>query len=440
MRRGVGFVLAGVMAAVLSVATVVVDSPSAHADSLLGYDLSADATGIRIFTILSDASPIPPLPVELPVALPIGSQIQPEMNIPQASAQQASGSGYGLASAAWPGAAVANGGALLGFLVPGFPAEIAALLLYPVRAEARTGQDPPTTKYDIPGLQMQSRADTTSAESDAGAQGLSVLPGTFGTAHVSSSTRATDREATSTARSVVENLNVAGVLGIDSVVSTAIAKSDGTDGSGSATTTITGATVMGQGVTIDQDGIHFGNSSQPLDALVQQVAKTALDAAGIKVTLGPVTNEIEGPSAVVGANSLVITLSQSGYTLGFTLGGARAAAVASNGSDDFTSGDDSDFTGGTDTGGLGGDFSSGDFGGFGDTGTGSSPAVRNPAVDITPAVARVPGHPLSHAAMFFGVLAALLVAVGMRRLNTAVLADPTAGVACTLPGEDGEVP
>jgi hypothetical protein len=29
-----------------------------------------------------------------------------------------------------------------------------------------------------------------------------------------------------------------------------------------------------------------------------------------------------------------------------------------------------------------------------------------------------------------------LFAVGMRRLNTAVLADPTAGIACTLPGED----
>jgi hypothetical protein len=38
--------------------------------------------------------------------------------------------------------------------------------------------------------------------------------------------------------------------------------------------------------------------------------------------------------------------------------------------------------------------------------------------------------------MVLGVLAALFFAVGMRRLNTAVLADPTATIACTLPGED----
>src|SRR5690349_12754230 len=173
MRRGLGTLLVGVAAAALSAATFVVEAPSASADGLLGYDMSADAKGVNIFMVIPD------------------SALQPELNIPQASATQQSGTGYGLASSAWPGAIVANGGTLLGVLVPGFPPEVAALLVYPVRAEARTGQDPPTTSYDVPGLTMRSRADDTSSEAEAGAQGTSVLPGKFGAMRATASTRAT---------------------------------------------------------------------------------------------------------------------------------------------------------------------------------------------------------------------------------------------------------
>src|SRR5689334_3378014 len=124
MRRGLRLIGAGIAAAVLSVGGFVVDAPSAGAEGLLGYDMSADARGTNVFWVIPD------------------SALQPELDIPQASATQQSGTGYGLASAAWPGPIVANGGTLLGVLVPGFPPEVAALLVYPVRAEARTGQDP----------------------------------------------------------------------------------------------------------------------------------------------------------------------------------------------------------------------------------------------------------------------------------------------------------
>jgi len=420
MRRGWTCIAASLLAGALSVVTFVVDAPSAGADELLGYDMSADARGLQVFTVIPD------------------QQIQPELNIPQASATQQSGTGYGLASAAWPGAIVANGGSLIGILVPGFPPEVAALLIYPVKAEARTGQNPPTSVFDAPGLTMRSRADDTSSEADAGAQGLSGLPGVFGMARATSSTRAKDGVATATARSVVSNLNLGGVLNIDSIVSTATARSDGDKGSGESKTTITGATVMGQGVTIDETGLHFGTTNQPIDAILQQVAKQALSAAGISVTVGPTTKELNGPSAVVGANSLVITITQEGYTVGFTLGGARAAAVGSIGSgdDETTSDVVDDLLGGSDILG-GGDF--GGFDGLGDLGAGSTgnPIERGPAVEIVPAVAAARGTGLPASAVILGVAAALFLAVGMRRLNTAVLADPTAGIACTLPGEDG---
>lgn len=410
-------------AAALSAVTFAVDTPRAGADELLGYDMSADARGLQLFMVIPD------------------QQLQPELNIPQASSTQQSGTGYGLASAAWPGAIVANGGSLLGFIVPGFPPDVAALLVYPVRAEARTGQDPPVTTYDVPGLSMRSRADNSSAESEAGAQGVSVLPGTFGVAKATSSTRLVNDIAVATARSVVQNLNLAGVLKIDQVVSTATAKSDGDTGSGEAHTTISGATVMGQGVTIDENGLHFGTTNQPVDAVVQQVAQAALDNAGIKVTVGLATKELSGPSAVLGANSLVITLTQNGYTLGYTLGGARAASVASAGTGGTeTSPGDSvgDLLAGSDV--VGNEsFSTGELSGFGDldsaSGGGGPSVVPGTSVDLVPTAAASTGRPLTPAAVLLGVAAALFFAVGMRRLNTAVLADPTAGIACTLPGE-----
>jgi hypothetical protein len=417
--------LVGAAAGALSLATFVVGAPSANADGLLGYDMSADARGVNIFTVIPD------------------QQVQPELNIPQASATQQSGTGYALASSAWPGAIIANGGTLLGLLIPGFPPEVAALLVYPVRAEARTGQDPPTTSYDVPGLTMRSRADDTSAESEAGAQGISVLPGKFGAIKTTASTRATANAAVSTARSEIQNLDLAGVLKIQHIVSTAKATSDGDKSTGTANTVITGATVMGQGVTIDETGLHFGSTSSPVDAVVQQVAKQALDAAGIKVTVGPTTREVKGASAVVGAQSIVITLTQNGYTLGFALGGARAASVASGGD---AAGDL--LSGGTDVLGDVTDVSVPDGLGFGDLGGldnsalgaagGSDTGSAGPTLDnVTPAAAAT-GKPLSHTAIVLGALAALLLGFGLRHLNTAVLTDPTAALACKIPGERDE--
>jgi hypothetical protein len=165
-----------------------------------------------------------------------------------------------------------------------------------------------------------------------------------------------------------------------------------------------------------------------------------LDSAGIKVTVGPATHEVKGASAVVGAQSIVITLTQNGYTLGFALGGARAASVASTGDAlgdiiDVGSdvlGDATGVIGGDTSGGLG----LGDLGGFGDvvtnTGGGGSRGTGE-SVDLSPMAAAASGKPLSRAAIVLGALAALLIGAGMRRLNTAVLADQT--VACTLPGQ-----
>jgi hypothetical protein len=147
---------------------------------------------------------------------------------------------------------------------------------------------------------------------------------------------------------------------------------------------------------------------------------------------------VNGASAVVGAQSIVITLTQTGYTLGFALGGARAASAASSGdaANDLL-GDVTDVLGGITDGALPDGLGFGDVAGFdnpafSEIDNGSS---NGPTLDVTPTAAAT-GRPLSHAAMVLGALAALLVGAGLRRLNTAVLADPIGGLACKLPGDD----
>ena len=427
-RRGLGCIVAALFAAGMS-ASLVVGAPLASAE-LVGYDMSSDARGMQVFTIIPD------------------QQVQPEFNVPQASSAMTSGQGYGLATVAWPGATIANGGSLLGLLVPGFPPEVAALLLYPVRAEARTGQDPPTTVYDVPGLSMRARADTNVVEAEAGVQGLAVIPGTFGTSRATTSNRAFDDSIRATARSVVENLDIAGVLKIDQIVSTATATSDGEKAVGSASTVVTGVTVNGNAATIDASGLHLGPASQPIDAITNQLNQQALSQAGINVAVGPATNEISGASAIVAASSVVITWTQQGTTFGLALGGARANAVAgansefledtATGGDDLLTGD-TDVLGGADFGDVGIDDGGLVDGGLSapslDDGTGVA-APGNDGIELTPtALASANGRPLSKTAMFFAVVAAGLLAVGMRRLSTDVLTDPTGSMPCLLPGE-----
>jgi hypothetical protein len=137
-------------------------------------------------------------------------------------------------------------------------------------------------------------------------------------------------------------------------------------------------------------------------------------------------------------------MTQQGYTLGLVLGGARATAVASGGDSDIL-GDGEDTGGGSDVlgdsgdlGGFDGLTGGSDFGGGADLGASNARGNsrgRGPGVDLAPTAAVATGKPLPRGAIVLGILAALLVSVGMRRLLTAVVEDPNTGIACTLPGQ-----
>jgi len=78
-----------------------------------------------------------------------------------------------------------------------------------------------------------------------------------------------------TAESVLKGIDIGGQLHIDQIRSIATAKIDGSKiGTSSAVTTVSGATVAGQGVTIDSTGIHAGPGSD--NGLLKQTVNSAL--------------------------------------------------------------------------------------------------------------------------------------------------------------------
>lgn len=84
-----------------------------------------------------------------------------------------------------------------------------------------------------------------------------------------------------TAESVLKGVDIGGQLHIDEIRSTATGKIDGAKvATSSASTTVSGATVAGQGVTIDSTGIHAGPGGD--NGLLKKTLNTALHTLGGK--------------------------------------------------------------------------------------------------------------------------------------------------------------
>src|SRR5258708_13093100 len=132
-RRDGALIRIGALVCALASAVMWRASSPAHADTRFSsFGLVAGARGWRLFD--EDASN--------------GNQ---EAEVPESSAYLSYGPvGYGLSSVAWPGPLAANAGSLILVLQPNAPPQATALNS-PVRAEARSGQNPPTTtNNDVP--------------------------------------------------------------------------------------------------------------------------------------------------------------------------------------------------------------------------------------------------------------------------------------------------
>ena len=419
-RVGAAFVAAGVLCGAGAFAAFV--APSAGAVELFSFDLRSNATGFQYYNAAAKDAALD----------------NPGAGVPMVQASLQSGPvGYGLSTVAWPGPLASNGGTLLLVVNPDVPPEVANEANYPLRAESRTGQNPPEShNSDVAGTDLTTTALNDQVSADAVINKSAGIPGIFGTTTAHSLVKTVEEGGVAEAMSFVQDINLGGgVIKIESVRSIANAKTDGTSSSGEARTIVNGMTVGGQPAYIDENGFHIGEQGQPANAIANQIAQQALGEAGFKIAVSTPSKETSGAATTVTAGSLVITQGEGDEGAGTISFGGAAVSVTGQG------GDVSDLLGGSsDLGGdTGGDFSSGtgsiDVGSGGSSplpttsgGTGGTPQV----IGVQPIASH--GKPIKAGAVILGLLGAGLLALGMRRLSDDVLAEQVEQTTCTLEG------
>ena len=341
---------------------------------------------------------------------------------------------YALSSVAWPGVLPGNLGSLLITAGGGNVPPEATALNSPIRAEAHTGDKPVVTDYPpapAPVLaHMKADAQATKVTSEAAIGGLQQPTiGSLGASTSSSTTELTGTSsAQATARSAVQDITIAGVLHIGTVSSEATATTDGTAAKASGHTVITGASVLGIPVSIDENGITVDTQKTPIPSTAIDTVNTALGNLGMKVSLSsphgtPVGAAVDYDAGVLG---LVWTI-QPGMIVSVEIGGAQVSVNSSKG---FS------YTPPPLTGGTTGGFNSGTTGGavtppltggtdFPPTGTSgvTPPTVSGPQA-FNPSPAGLSGpfpHGLSPWLGGLVVVGSFLTMAGLRRLPDRVL-------------------
>jgi hypothetical protein len=246
--------------------------------------------------------------------------------------------GYALSSVAWPGTLLGNLGSLL--ITAGgsdVPPEATALNS-PIRAEAHTGGKPVVTDYPPAPAPTAAhmKADATATKVTAEAALGGVQQPTVGTLGASSSRTLTEltgvSAARATAHSEVQDVTIAGVLHLGAVESDALATTNGTTAKASGHTVVSGASVAGIPVSIDENGITVNTQSAPLPPQAEDTVNTALKNAGITVALSKPHGTPSGGSVVYDAGVLAIVWGiQDGMTASVELGGAQVAVRATPG-------------------------------------------------------------------------------------------------------------
>jgi hypothetical protein len=255
-------------------------SPSSSAAALGGFEGTAASSGIYAFYNAEGALPVGPL---------VG------VGLPDALATISSGpSTFARAAAADPGDILANPDAVLALASGDYPA--GTIPAYPYRASATSGLGAPSSEAS-PGPGLSARAEAT----EEGSSARATLPrtdapavATFGSVVASSETSTKDDKITVHVRTSMSDVKVLKVLTIDSVVTDLTAVTDGGEVKTSGATTVSGASFMGQPVTIGPAGVQPANVNDLLEQAgititvagpVQQGAETAgqLASTGLRI-------------------------------------------------------------------------------------------------------------------------------------------------------------
>ena len=250
------------------------------------------------------------------------------LTVPETTSTLSTGGvGAALATVAWPGPIFGNLGTTILVLSDKAPAGV-TVLNDPVRAEARSGGTQRSSYTTLPGTDLEAAAtnDRVTASSRTGSQQLPV--GTVGAFSGDTSTVLTGAtSARGTAKGLLNDLDLAGgVIHVGSVTSTAEATTDGIAADGKGTTTVSGMTVAGVPVTVDQDGLHVAGQGTPL---ATQTVTDAVQALGLTAVLTqPRVTRSTGQVRVT-AGALVLSYTQGASTYAFTVGRAAVGLTAS---------------------------------------------------------------------------------------------------------------
>jgi hypothetical protein len=265
------------------------------------------------------------------------------------------GVGYGLSSVAWPGATEANVDKVALLLFPhdvtapngptvpvpdaviGLFETAAPAANYPIRAESRTGTGTPDSSFDAQGATLKAHADPALAQGTASMKGATGQAGfSFGNAETIATSRLSGTDGQATADSRISNIDVGGVIKIESVTSNATATTDGVASSSSGLTVVQGMTIAGQKAYVDEQGVHIGEQGQPANAIVSQIANQALTNGGFSFYVSQPQQEQSGATSSYTAGSLYILWkppsNPAGNVFLIALGGSRVSVTAAPGS------------------------------------------------------------------------------------------------------------
>lgn len=284
----------------------------------------------------------------LPIAAPV------DLGAPDALATIASGPAtFARASAADPGDLLANPDALIQ-LGAGSGYEAGTIPSYPYRVTASNGVGEPSDEVSpAPGLRAHVAADSNGSSAEATMprfEAPAVV--TAGSALARASTSTDGSTVTVRARTSMSDINLLGILTIDSVVTDLTAVADGKLTKLTGGTVVSGAAVMGRPVTIDESGIGDAELNELFERAgmhvavvgpVEQGGKTAgqLTAAGLQIdfelsertfpALGEVFDALPSfPPLVPGAPSGddVLALAQARHLFSVHVAGASVALTA----------------------------------------------------------------------------------------------------------------
>lgn len=399
-----------------------------------------------------------------------------EADFPEAESQFATGPfGSGLATVFWPGSAGGNFGSLSTEL--GFPSQlqpVASQLNDPVKAAAQYPSGPETARYPANSSGGAAVMESTAGPGGTTAEGTITdeSPSTvlsFSSAKGTSSSVASNTATAQSASDLSDVSLLGGLIDIGSITSTAEATSDGTTGTGSAQTTVSGVTLLGQATTISSSGIAIPKYPGALETITSPIVKNAISqvisglgltvtefpatesasGAGYTATSGGVSIEINPPSSAAAtleqAGSLLAPYFPSqaaliptlpgllqGFTMTITLGRATASADASPAFSTSFTAPPAPSGGSTSVGSTGGSTpvvggttssvsGSGPVSGGssaptgGSTGTGSAPVSAPATKPISLS------EPLGTGAVVLGILATIALGFGLLRLARMLL-------------------